>query len=348
LLVGYFILGPSDLYKLVKEVGKFLQNIRTFSNDLSTTFESSMENSLQLAEIRKAQRELNDAFSFRRSINVDENSEAFSVEAGSAQAAEAAAASASVTPGAAAVTGKTPKKIRRRVRRKAPTPSAMAEDETLGTVPMDLEMPQPSTSVTTAATLTTRTTAASESSFTEQELAEIEREFNQYVESPLLSSSPTTTTTTADNSDSDALMTTNVLTPEQNRFQQQLSGQWNEQILSSSSSSTANATTSTLLSNALTPEDEPWFMETIRKQMALLEQEKQNRLRILEEEYERKKDIEQEFYWKQRSILEEAVQSVASTTTTVAPGSDTNNKNAPVTATVAAATKTTTSESQSQ
>jgi hypothetical protein len=146
--------------------------------------------------------------------------------------------------------------------------SATALHETLGTVPMELEMPQPSTPVTTAMTITS--SATSESSFMEQELAEIEKEFNQYVESPLLSSS-STTTTTADNSDSDALMTTNVLTPEQNRFQQQLSGQWNKQILSSSSSSsssstTANTTTSTLLSNAMTPEDEPWFMETIRKQ----------------------------------------------------------------------------------
>ena len=85
-MVGYFVLGPSDLYKLVKEIGKFIQNVRNFSTDLSTTFESNMENTLQLEEIRKAQRELNDAFSFRRSINVDEDSEAFSVQAGSAQA----------------------------------------------------------------------------------------------------------------------------------------------------------------------------------------------------------------------------------------------------------------------
>ena len=36
-----------------------------------------MEGQLQVEEIRKAQRDLNDAFSFRRSINVDQEEEAF-------------------------------------------------------------------------------------------------------------------------------------------------------------------------------------------------------------------------------------------------------------------------------
>ena len=76
-LVGYFVLGPSDLYKLVKQIGAFIQNIRTLGNDLSTTFESNMESTLQLEEIRKAQRELNDAFSFRRTINVDADTFSF-------------------------------------------------------------------------------------------------------------------------------------------------------------------------------------------------------------------------------------------------------------------------------
>ena len=149
LLVGYFVLGPSDLYKLVKEIGKFVQNIRTLGTDLSTTLENNMESSLQLDELRKAQRELNDAFSFRRSINVDEDSEAFSVQAGSAQQAEqAAVATATGSSGVAAVaadaTATSPtktKKIRRRVRRK-PT----EEEEAAAAAPVsspipDLEMP---------------------------------------------------------------------------------------------------------------------------------------------------------------------------------------------------------------
>ena len=75
--MGYFILGPSELYKLVKEIGKFIQNFRTLGAEATKSFEATMENQLELTELRKAQRELNDAFSFRRSINTDEYAEAF-------------------------------------------------------------------------------------------------------------------------------------------------------------------------------------------------------------------------------------------------------------------------------
>ena len=76
--MGYFILGPSDLYKLTKEIGKFIQNFRTLGAEATKTLETSMESQLQLDDIRKAQRELNDAFSFRRTINVDDEGDAFS------------------------------------------------------------------------------------------------------------------------------------------------------------------------------------------------------------------------------------------------------------------------------
>ena len=79
LLVGYFVLGPSDLYKLVKEIGKFIQNVRTLGSEAAKSFEGTMENQLELTELRKAQRELNAAFNFRRSINTDESSDAFDI-----------------------------------------------------------------------------------------------------------------------------------------------------------------------------------------------------------------------------------------------------------------------------
>jgi Sec-independent protein translocase protein TatA len=77
LLVGYFILGPSELYKITKDIGKFIQNFRTLGSEATKSFETAMEDQLQMQEIRKAQRELNNAFSFRRSINVDQDAEAF-------------------------------------------------------------------------------------------------------------------------------------------------------------------------------------------------------------------------------------------------------------------------------
>ena len=62
----------------MKEIGKFIQNIRTLGVEATKTLEGNLETQLQFDEIRKAQRELNDAFSFRRTINVDDDGEAFS------------------------------------------------------------------------------------------------------------------------------------------------------------------------------------------------------------------------------------------------------------------------------
>jgi Sec-independent protein translocase protein TatA len=75
--VGYFVLGPSDLYKLVKEIGKFIQNARTLGAEAAKSFEGTMEDQLELKELRRAQSELNEAFGFRRSINTSEFGEAF-------------------------------------------------------------------------------------------------------------------------------------------------------------------------------------------------------------------------------------------------------------------------------
>jgi Sec-independent protein translocase protein TatA len=265
------VLGPSDLYKLTKEIGKFIQNVRTLGSDLSTTFESNMESSLQLEELRKAQRELNDAFSFRRSINVDEDSEAFSVAAGSAQQAEeAAAAAAAPAEGEGGATKK--RKIRRRVKRK-PAPE-------VGAVP-DLEMPaaaSPETvateTKTVAAEPATRETTAEEiakiekefdrfTNRTAEEEAEIEKEFAQYTEvSPAVAKA------------------------EQSRFQQQLSGNWNEQVLAN--------------------EDKLEPIALVMNKIALLEKEKRAAQTRLEEEFEKRKELEEKYYEEQRSLLEEA------------------------------------------
>jgi len=77
ILVGYFLLGPSELYKLTKEIGKLFTSLRTLSSEATKSFESNMESQLELQELRKAQRELTDAFSFRRSINVDQEADPF-------------------------------------------------------------------------------------------------------------------------------------------------------------------------------------------------------------------------------------------------------------------------------
>lgn len=251
--MGYFVLGPSDLYKIVKEVGKFIQNVRTFSTDLTTTFESSMESQLQLQEIRKAQQELTDAFSFRRSININEEAEAFSNEpVETAAPAATAAAATSASPSQIGT-----RKIRRRVKKRV----APVE-----TVP-DLEMP----------------TTKEEPSISASEAAEIEKEFEKYTSDVADEYISPKATATAEKdkdwySEPDATSTS--------RFQQQLSGNWNEQILAN--------------------EDKLSPIATVMNKIALLEKEKKAAMMRLEEEFAQRKALEDQYYQEQRALLEEA------------------------------------------
>lgn len=313
--MGYFVLGPSDLYKVVKEVGKFIQNIRTLGTDLSTTFENNMESTLQLDELRKAQRELNDAFSFRRSINVDADGDAFSVQAGSAQEAEAAAAAAAAASTVTASSSSSqaasgvvadpinarPKKIRRRVRKKEAVEDEEEEVPDLMATPFvnnvpDLEMPE----------LVKSSSSSSSSGITAEEAAEIEAEFDQYVLNP---SPPTTAFSGMDDwygeqkaaygerkeqAAKAADSTMDQGSGAQNRFQQQLSGNWNDQILAAG--------------DKLEP------MALVMNKIALLEQEKMAAIRRLEEEFAKRTELEEKYYQEQRKLLEEAskeVQNVA-------------------------------------
>ena len=61
----------------MKEIGKFIQNARTLGAEAAKSFEGTMEDQLELKELRRAQSELNEAFGFRRSINTSEFGEAF-------------------------------------------------------------------------------------------------------------------------------------------------------------------------------------------------------------------------------------------------------------------------------
>jgi Sec-independent protein translocase protein TatA len=315
--VGYFVLGPSDLYKIVKEVGKFIQNIRTLGSDFSTTIENNMESTLQLEELRKAQRELNEAFSFRRSINVDTDGEAFSTRAdtyrssGGDDSNDAAdddtnsVAEESVgTKRATTTTTNTekedrdvgpPRKIRRRVRKKT-------IEET--TYP-DLGMPMLS------------------DNDQENDEAFINQEFENVVGTndwgKASSSSTSSSSMAASTSNNYGWFgggytppaTVAVLDPGKNvnsiatveqqqpsRFQQQLSGQWNNQILADTSNTTQDQ------------HQQPAALVTVMNKIALLEQEKLAAVRRLEEEFRKRTELEQQYYQEQRTLLEEAAQQI--------------------------------------
>lgn len=298
LLVGYFVLGPSDLYKLVKEVGKFVQNFRTFTTEATASLETNLESQLQLDEIRKAQRELTDAFSFRRSINVDEDMDAFEVNAKSPRmdstevafgtgAATTLVGSGDESSSSEASSTKPKKRIRRRrVKKREPEPT-LVEDEDFG-FPSAEELMQGDVannvpdlseedeifdeSLDAADKALQEANEELRKEAMESEAEELRKERMERLEQSMGSQN---------GEEADAAV---------NRFQAQLSGNWNDQILEK--------------------EDELSPLANIMERLALLEAEKQAADERLQEEFRRREENEEQFYRKKRKLLEEAAAQV--------------------------------------
>jgi hypothetical protein len=268
-----------------------------------------MESQLQLEDLRKAQRELNEAFSFRRSINTTPDEEAFATNVETPRA----------TQELQQVGSDAKKKIRRRVRKK-----------TIEEIVPDLEMPMTMADTDSTAEQRATTdwngipTAASEianpdtdtdnfKAMTAEELAVIDNEFEQYTSitangfnEPTLQDGAMNSSigTTQDNTD-DA-------TAQSLRFQQQLaSNTWNDSILKN--------------------QDKLEPLAQIMKQLALLEQERSAATARLKEEFAARRELEDEFYRKQRQVLEAGAAQVQqevmyATTTTTTKTSVGNNE----------------------
>ncbi|KAL9182347.1 hypothetical protein ACHAXT_012999 [Thalassiosira profunda] len=300
LLVGYFVLGPSDLYKLVKEIGKFVQNFRTLGAEAATAFEGTMENQLELTELRKAQAELNDAFSFRRSINTDELGEAFegnSFSENSAVATAAGAATATASDGSqVAVEEGTPvKKKRRLVRRKKkkavedmdvpPEESVLQEYPDLDLLDTDL----PDNGAAPA--------SSGDDRDSEEEKMRSERleRLGGSADSPA-TSEPDWFTAPEEDIASAVLDQQPPKNPaleayEKERFQSQLSAEdWNAQVMAN--------------------EDKLSPLSMVMQRLAILEEEKNAADKRLEEEYQRRMDNEDKFYLEKRRALEGAIADI--------------------------------------
>lgn len=281
-LVGYFILGPTDLYKLVKEIGKTIQNVRTLGVEASKSFENTMEDQLELQELRKAQQELNDAFSFRRSINVEEDSY-FSEGSPEAKAVETVTATTTATAVAAATETGAPakKKIKRRRRIKKKVEPAPEEAAAIppvandGNVP-DLDMtdafapvkPEPAAAPVDPAPTPVPVSAEAGSADWFKEQKAVPEQFGGSYE--------------AAGTGEDAY--------EQDRFAAQLSGNWNQQILDN--------------------EDKLSPLSKVMERLAILEEEKLAADRRLEEEFRFKAELEEKFYEEKRKLLEDAAAEV--------------------------------------
>jgi Sec-independent protein translocase protein TatA len=294
LIVGYFVLGPSDLYKLVKEIGKFIQNFRTLGAEATKSFESTMENQLEMTELRKAQAELNEAFSFRRSINTDSDAEAFggtSFTDNASSASEgsgAIAATAVVGPAAGATTvegedGAVVKKKRRLVRRKKKVVVEKPTEEE-----REIEKEYPDLDILESDFPESRTVISEEERLRTERLERL---------------GGSTTTSEPDwFKASDEDVASKILDQpapanpaleryETDRFKSQLSAeQWNAQIMAN--------------------EDELAPLSMVMKRLAILEEEKQSADRLLEEEYQKRMDNEDKYYLEKRRVLEEAITDI--------------------------------------
>ena len=276
------MLGPSDLYALVKEIGKFVQNIRKLGTEATKTFEYTMESQIELKEIRRAQQELNDAFSFRRSINVDQGDDVFSNTAPGPQeditgmGVPESAVPAAAAGEAAAEVPKKRKKKRKRVKKKQPADSEVST----GNVP-DLDM-----SESFAAAKTSEDSdwfAEGEDKFpSASEMAAQDRE---WLEGSEEAAEATSSSKPAIEEKDPALASA-----EQSRFQQQLTGNWNQQVLGN--------------------EDKLEPLALIMQKLALLEEEKTAADKRLEEEFRERFQLEEDFYRKKREILEQSASEV--------------------------------------
>lgn len=308
LIVGYFILGPSDLYKVVKEVGKLFQSFKTLSTEATKNFEESMENTVALDEIRTAQRDLTDAFSFRRSINQeDDESEAFANK----KVDESVEINGAI-PAAGGVSGTKKRKKRRRVKKKPvelPTMEDVPAFEGTGDIP-DLDM--------SSAFKTPEEQVAWEEELGDMQKSRMERleesgaaDWFTPADEPLpgkeesgdtdwFSASeetvaedifPPKDSSLQDSSSDDAFLQPQESTSEeQSRFAAQLSGNWNQQVLNN--------------------EDKLSPLAKIMDRLAILEEEKSAADLRLEEEFRLRGELEEKYYKQKRVLLEEAAAEV--------------------------------------
>lgn len=306
LLVGYFVLGPSDLYKLVKEIGKFIQNFRTLGAEAAKSFEGTMEDQLELGEIRKAQAELNEAFSFRRSINTYEDSDAFDKNSfvENSAAATGAGAAASVTTateeggGEGAPPAKKKKRLVRRKKKKAVEEVDVPSEEDFLKEYPDLDMLDADFPETPKAA----DYASEEDKLRAERLERLGGGGggNASAEAAaagggepdwLTASEEDVASAVLDRPAADGERDPAMEAYETQRFQSQMTAEeWNAQIMAK--------------------EDDLAPMAMVMKRLAILEEEKNAADKRLEEEYERRMNNEDKYYLEKRRVLEEAITDI--------------------------------------
>jgi Sec-independent protein translocase protein TatA len=282
-LVGYFVLGPTELYKLVKDIGKFVTNIRTAGAEATASFEGAMENQLALNEIRKAQVELSDAFSFRRSINTAEIEQQKQQQQQQERSNDIDQRETTETTSNIELPKK---KKRRRLKRKIST----IEDLDM----MDEDYPVMGSSPTM--TSETLEESPEERKIRLERLARLEaslEESDRLWEKRVQEMEEQESKFGGEVQDERSFVTAQQqqsTTQPSSRFLSQLSPEWNQNVISN--------------------EDKLQPLAKIMEQLALLEEEREATMKRLEEEYRRKNETETLFYEKKRDLLKSAASDI--------------------------------------
>ncbi|KAL3810213.1 hypothetical protein ACHAXA_006353 [Cyclostephanos tholiformis] len=275
-----------------------------------------MEDQLELTELRRAQRELNAAFGFRRSINTDEYGAAF--DRGGRTATATAVAGGAGGPLEAGrdeeeeedegTTATSTRKRRLVRRRKKKTPAVEGEDAAGGEMGMErvdddaafssssrfastypdldeVDVP-PDADFLLRAERTKRLTSSTTAAATEgvrrggedDDVVDWFKASEGDVASAIL--------------DGDGSANSNVVDyAAMNRFRSQLSvEEWNSKVMSK--------------------EDELSPLSMVMKRLAILEEEKNAADRLIEEEYRRRMDNEDKYYLEKRKALEDAIMEI--------------------------------------
>ena len=67
MLVGYFILGQSELFRLTKQNSKVVTNVQTLGGEATQNFEDQMKHTIDIEEIRGGDNRSNGRSNNRRS-----------------------------------------------------------------------------------------------------------------------------------------------------------------------------------------------------------------------------------------------------------------------------------------
>lgn len=270
-----------------------------------------MESQLQLEEIRKAQRELTDAFSFRRSINVDEDTDPFEVNVQSPRPAleEDIAVGAAEATAVGSATPRKKKRVRRVKKKNVEAPPTEDEDNPFGVtdttelannVP-DLDLDD---DLSDAADRAMDSMLAARDELAKEEKAAAAKEAAAQTRKERKERLERAQANSQANGEAASV--------EQSRFQQQLSGDWNSQILANN--------------DKLDP------LTGIMERLAVLEEEKIAADKRLQEEFRLREENEERFYREKRKLLEEAAAEVqasvyasATTSSTSSSSSDSSN-----------------------